>query len=512
MAVTFSNTIFFEMIPDAVDTAGWEIQVFSHADFSTLLAIIPRHSALAFSVELSGEGTGSITLDADDELFTRTLSGGAPASDLLAFENLWCAFQHGQRYAAWLGQTVQEDVITEDGTRAVTISGPGAARTLTWAQVLPGGFPVQQVGSIDPTKPVNIPTQFPIEPLFAVWLTLLAQAQTRGTIPFVTTMFDGVGDSGGVAWADTNWTGFSQFFVDQGTGRPIFTPVPGQNYYDLLVQISGQDSATASPLFGVDWYLHPDFRLDVRQSFGAHLENTVVLFQTGEARNIQRTRVRDTITNLVVVQDDLGEYSIASDPTSIASWHQREQYQVNQEVQARSAILRPQIASTLLAIGKDEVSSWTVTVDGDRPGCRPFEDYFLGDWVSLESSPGVLEAVRVLVIAIGVDQDGVETVQLTLQTKLAFLQKQLAQQLVNIKNTIVNDGALTLAPIASPSGVDLVPVFNPTTGDWVPMPISSLPGGGAGGTGTGTGGGIRVFIQPSDPAAQANPGDFWVIT
>lgn len=508
MAITFSNTVFFELIPDALDETGWEIRVYAHNDFTTLLAIIPRHSALTFSAELSGEGGGSITLDADDTLFDQPLSGGAPARDLLDYENLWCAFQHGQRYAAWLGQTVEEDVITQDGTRGVTVSGPGIARTLTWAQVLPDGYPVQQVGTTDPTKPVNIPTQFPIEPLFAVYLSLIGQAQTRGTIPFLTTMFTAAGDSGGVAWADTNWTGFSQFFIDQGAGRPIFTPEPGKNYYDLLVQISGQDSSTASPLFGVDWYLHPDFRLDVRQSFGAHLEKTVVLYQTGEARSIQRTRVRDPISNLIVVQDDLGAYSIATDTASIAKFHQRESYQNKLGPQAESALLRPQIASTLLAMGKDETSSWTVTVDGDRPGCRPFEDYFLGDWVSLETDPGVLETVRVLVIAVNVDADGVETVQLTLQTKLAFLQKQLQQQLTNIENTIVNQTTLTLAPIAPPTGETIVPVLNPGTGDWVPTPIGSLPGTG----GTGTEGGVHVFIQPTDPGALAHTGDFWLQT
>lgn len=512
-----TNSVFFTVVPDPADEAGWEIRVFDHSDFFTLLAIVPRHSAFAFSAELSGEGTGSITLDLDDEMFARPLSGGQPATDLLDYENLWCAFRNNICYGAWLGQTVEESVLAEDGTRAVTVSGPGVARVLTWAVVLPDGYPAQQAGSTDPTATVNIPTQFPIEPLFAVFVTLLGQATSRGTIPFISPTFDPVNDSGGVAWADTNWTGFSQFFTDQGAARPLFVPEPGKNYLDLLTQISGQDSSVVSPLAGTDWYVHPimvpgvsvSFALDVRQTFGNHLEDRVVIYQTGEARSIKRTRVRDTVTNLVVVQDDLGDYSIATDTTSVSTYHQREQYQRKEGPQAESPLLRPQIASTLLALGKDETSSWTVTVDGGRFGCIPFEDYSLGDWVALERAPGVTDAVRVLVIAVSVDQDGVETVELTLETKLDFLQKQLQQQLTTIENTIVNSTALPLAPVAPPPGTDVVPVFDPTTGDWVPTSLSGLSGGGGSTTGLG---GTHVFIQPTDPGTLANPGDFWLQT
>jgi hypothetical protein len=516
MAV-LSNSIFFNVVPTALETVGWEVQVLSHTDYATVKAIIPRFSNLTIGPELSAAGTGSITLDLDDPLFKHPLSDGSLATDLLDFECVWSAYQDGNLRFQWFGEVVTEAVLQGDGTRTVTISGPGIGSVLSWPVVLPDGFPAQSIGSSDPTAPVNVPTQFPLEPLFQVFRSLVVQAQQRKTVTFLQLLFTDTGDSGGVAWADTNWTDYQQFFADQGTGRPVFIPEPGKNYLDLLTQIAGHDTSvmTTSPLF-VDWYMWPGFKLDVRQTFGSHLSDTVVLHQQASALDIQRTRSRDAVRNLIVVQDDLGAYSVATDTDSIAAFSQRELMQRNTGVQTESALIRPQMASIILQQNQAETSSWTVSIDSGKDGRRPFFDFHVGDWVALEVAPGFKDEFRVLVIAVSIDVDGVETCQLTLQTKLAFQQQLLAKQMITLQNTVVNLPFPPLAPIDIPSVGTVVPVYDPTFGDWVPTDIGNIGSGSSGGGGTtggGSGGnGVHVFIQSTDPAASAHVGDFWLKT
>ncbi len=506
---TASNSVFFEVVSPPLQLLGWEVRVLSHLDFTTLIAVIPRFSQLIIGPELSAAGTGSITIDLDDELFKHNLSNGDPSSSLLDDEHLWCAYQDGILRFQWFGEVVVEAEIQEDGARPVTVSGPGIGSCLSWAQVFPADFPQQSTVITDPTQStVNGPTTFPLQPIFACFGELIREAQKRGTISMIHPMFSDTADSGGVLWADTNWTDTSVLFVPTTVNGPTtYTPTLWTPYLDLLTSFSGQDPAvpTTSPIV-VDWYMWPGFQLDVRQTFGSRLSDRVIFHQSGSARAIQRTRIRTDVRNLVVIRDDVGDYSIASNDASIASFHQRELGLSPNMNNLNSQVIRAQVASLTCETTDKELSSWTISVDTATPGRRPFYDYNIGDWVGAETSLGVVEEFRVQVIALSIDQDGAETCELTLETKLAFLDKQLLKRITTLEYT--NNNGLPILP---------PPVSGVNTGPGQPggeiTPIGSGIGAGTGtGTGTGTGGGVKVFIQPTDPGSLANIGDFWLKT
>lgn len=506
-----SNSVFFEVLPQPLEEIGWEVKVLSHTDFTTELATIPRFSDLTVGVELSGPGGGSITLDLDDIVFTNTLSSGDPSSYLLDYENLWNAYYNGVLRGQWFGTSVEEIVASDGEVRGVTVSGPGPADVLKRAVVLPAGFPQSQVSS-DPLAPVGLPASFAPEPIFEIYLAYLAEAQARGTIPFVNPMFTDTGDSGGVEWADTNATGWSPLF-EIGVFDP--SAVLGKNLYELLVTLSGKDVTKPSTVI-VDWLMRPGFRLDVRKFFGSHLEDRVIFSIGGAIKTVQRTRVREKINNIAVVRDELGQYSIAMDDTSITNFGRREVLVQKSGPQAVDPALRPQIAAVILEQNKDEKSSWVVKVAPDNEGRVVFEDYNVGDWVGAEDIIGVVSPYRVLVITVNVDIDGQMTVELILQSLLELREEELARQLTLIDNIISNlpYPDVTFPDTFNPDEFGL-PVYDPLTGGLEMTNLDGLGGGGLGDGigggigGGGFGGGIKMFIQPDDPGDAASEGDMW---
>lgn len=514
-----SNSVFLEVLPTALEEIGWEVKVLSHTDFSTELATIPRFSSLLVGVELSGKGAGSISLDLDDIVFSNTLSNGDPSSDLLDYDNLWCAYYNGVLRADWLGSSVEEIIAADDSVHSVQVSGPGSADVLRRGVVLPAGYPQAQV-STDPLAPVGLPTSFEPEPIFKIYLAYLDEAQNRGTITYVAPMFTGIGDSGGVEWADTNSTGWSPLF-DPGEGSQVFNAgaVLGKNMYELLVMLSGKDSTKPMTVI-VDWLMRPGFKLDVRKSLGSHLEDRVIFSIGGAVSRLQRTRIRENIGNVITVRDELGQYSIATNDTSVTNFGRREVLIQKSGPQAVDPALRPQIADVTLEQNKDEKSSWVIKVAPDNEGRVVFEDYNVGDWVGVESSIGVVDPYRVLAISVGVDKDGKMDVELVLQSLLEFKDEELARQLSVIENTISN---LPYTDINFPANFNpadfAVPVYNPDTGqlDMTGLGgLGDLSGGFSGGFGDGgfggSGGGIKMFIQPDDPGDAASEGDMWFRT
>ncbi len=510
-----SNSVFLEVLPTALEEIGWEIKVLSHTDYTTELATIPRFDSLTVGVELSGKGAGSIQLDLDDIVFSNTLSSGDPSSDLLDYENLWNAYYNGVLRGQWLGEAVEEIVAADDSVHSVVVSGAGPAALLAQGVVYPAGFPQSQV-STDPLAPVGLPTSFEPEPIFKIYLAYLEEIQNRGTITYIDPMFSDTGDSGGVEWADTNSTGWSPLF-DPGEGSQVFNSgaVLGKNMYELLELLSGKD-ATKPMTVIVDWLMRPGFKLDVRKNLGSHLEDRVIFSLGGAIKKLQRNRVRDSIANVVVVRDELGSYSIATDEESITKYGRREMLVQKSGPQAVDPALRPQIADVTLEQNKDEKSSWVVKVAPDKEGRVVFEDYNVGDWVGVERAIGVVDPYRVLVITVGVDKNGTMEVELVLQSLLEFQQEELARQLSVIENTISN---LPYPEINFPTDFNpddfSIPVFNPDTGQWDATGLDSLGGlggdfggGGFGGSG-GFGGGIHMFIQTDDPGDAAAEGDLW---
>ncbi len=199
-----------------------------------------------------------------------------------------------------------------------------------------------------------------------------------------------------------------------------YSPEYGRNLFELLEENLGGDFTSDAPL-RAEWYMHPNFRLEIRKEFGTHRENEVIFYEGSTALiSKNRERGRSDIRNLIAQQaTGGGAYSIATDPASVKRWHQREVYEIQATTFNDEA--RMQIAQGKLILAKDETELWTVSVPPYADGRRVYEDYTLGDWVGISRYLGgkqnKVEAFRVLAITVNVDTNGEVALELNLQSK-----------------------------------------------------------------------------------------------
>lgn len=511
-----SNSLFFQVIGvPPMENIGWTVRVVDYLDFTTVVADIPEFIELNVGPELCAPGAGSITLDADDPFWTRTLANDQPATSLLDYEYLWQAYEDGELRYEWLGSKVKETLLDDSETRGITIAGPGAGEVLRWAKILPPGFPKPPPAGLDPETAVTyrndvvtLGWEFPLHwPAMQMWWTLFKAAQSRGTIPWIQPLFTETADAAGAPWEYIPTT-------NTASGYSGFRPEQGMDLLDFLNLCTGQDY---SKHFAerAEWMLWPRFNLDVRKSIGVHREDQVIFYEAALVQK-ERTRVRDEIANYVAVIDQNGDFSLATDADSINKWNRREQLE-NHNLNIVDPVRRNAISQVFLEQRRDEKSEWVIQVPYDQPGRRPFRDYNIGDWVGVSAyrsgQPSTVDAYRVLAIVVNVADD-VPVVELTLQSKIEFYQHQLEAKLTQIINEINNwNGGVPpipdIPPYPGPGGISpldevpYVPVLTPDGWGKIPLP---------GGWGNGSGGGVRVFIQDTDPGDEARPGDFWFNT
>jgi hypothetical protein len=245
--------------------------------------------------------------------------------------------------------------------------------------------------------------------------------------------------------------------------------------------------------------MHPGFKLDVRPVIGVHRESNVIFFESDTVLDNDRTRTREDLANVVIVRDSAGVMSIATDSASVNTWNRREEYV--DEANLVDKPRRDQVAQIMLAQRKAEKSQWTISVDPNSPSRRVFRDFDLGDWVGIHrfnpDLTATIDAYRVMAITVQVDQNGKETLELTLETKLDALVRKLQRQLTAIKFT--NNNVKVTLPDGGAAPQPLV--WDPGTKSWVPGSWPSTPPGG-----------VQVFIQSTDPGSAAHTGDFWYQT
>lgn len=128
--------------PNYVQGVGWEVKVFSGNSAFTYMTTIPRYESMSFNFELSNEGSGQIVIDRSDKVFNELMGTGGPGSDLYNYENVWQVLYNGTPIFEFLGTTADE-LIADASSEAqpITISGAGTARTLSWGETFPPGFP-----------------------------------------------------------------------------------------------------------------------------------------------------------------------------------------------------------------------------------------------------------------------------------------------------------------------------------------------------------------------------------
>lgn len=244
--------------------------------------------------------------------------------------------------------------------------------------------------------------------------------------------------------------------VDTSATDSVYDPETGQDLLATLKTLAGEDPEQVAPI-RVEWYMRPGLLLDVRRQFGRHREDTVIFYDGSTAMiGKSRERVREEIRNFIAVMDEFSVYTTATDATSIADWHQREDYQDRYVDTFLNA--RDDLAQTALAMGKDEVNNWTIKVPPFAPGRTVFVDYNLGDWVGVTQwNPAggqSVQAFRVMAITIAVDNDGNTDLELTLKSQQEYRLRKLTERITSIENRIDN-GVYTYITDNPPNGAKI---------------------------------------------------------
>lgn len=511
--------------PEPNINTGITIRVLDYKDLKSLVAIAYDITAVSFTQELNGSGTGSITLDEDSRFWADILENGKSRRALLDNEYVFEAWINGVPRFAWLGQTVEQTVTGDDETRAITISGPGIAQVLTWAVINRPGWPTKppilkhQVSTADPTKTIPIyrdvsyndklPAflwQFPVKwPTMRMWYTVFRAAQRRGVVKFVTPAFTATTDTNGKPWQDIST-------IDEVATKEGYRPQePSQNLLDFLNDCTGQDY---SKWFGqrLEWLMRPSFKLDVRPTIGVD-RSAGIRFFSGNIVSDQRTRDREAIYNRIIAVDVVGNESNRTDAKSVTAWNLREQRnETNKNV--TDDTLRGQLADRYLIQSKDQKDQWTVKVPFTDPGRQPFANFGVGDTIAInEVYAGMLPVTsdpmkfRVMAITISLAADQiVPDVELTLKSiidlKMDDLQKQITQLLNNPRNVSLND--LKEVHISSTPTTKSKLVYDPDTKTWTAEPDTTSSGDS----------GVSVYIRNTDPASDTavSVGDFWLDT
>lgn len=505
MVTYLSNRVFFAVRETPAERNGWVIVVKDPNLFTTTLAVFNEWVQFSISPQLNDNGAGSITLDLDSPFWATTLTNGQPARFVRDNECLWEAYEDGILRFQWFGMTDDESFINDDLGRGVTISGPGVAEALKWGIILRPGFPAPIPANLAPDTSYSGDNANPAYywgfsqkwPAMRMWWTLFKAANARGTCNWFNLQFTDTTDSAGAPW--------EYIPIVLTEEADAFQPQLGTTLRDFLDECTGQDDETNFAMWA-DWHVWPGFKLDVRKTIGSHREKEVIFFE-GQTVTKNRTRVREEIRNVIIVRDVNGKESVAVDASSIAQWNRREKLEDGNK-NVTDSTRRNAIASIYLQQQKDEQSQWEIEVPGDLPGHLPFHDYDIGDWIGIGSynpdGTNQVDAYRCMAISVSVDITGYVTVQLTLQSVLESFQKDLKRQLtriINNLNEVADDPLSNVTDGTNTTG------GTGTTGD-KSLLVKNPDGSYQWDSGFGSGG-VRVFIQDTDPYKDASTGDFW---
>lgn len=386
MTLRISNTAFEEVL-EAIpaELVGWELEVISPFDWSTVWALVPHWREASFQKLLSDTGTGAFQVRADDESLRFPLPNGEIGT-YADYGPIIRVKRDGLTKFEWLVEKIKKPRVTEDGGPGVfVISGNGVATILRTGLVLPEDFP----SSNDTTREFN-------QPLMQTWVQLFNEAQLRGCFPHVDLTFSETLDTTGTAWP----------------GAVKIEVNAGDNLLDLLNSWVSQ--------MGYSWQMLPGYKLAVYPTYGNLRQDEVVFFQGMHQHKNDIDIDRSDLSNIVF--SDVGDAAgvvYAQDSLSITQIGRREAWidaGDTVDVSATQAFVNAN-----LRLLKDPDEQYTIEVDHLSPGCRVFEDWDYGDTVGVEiggwNDYGVVEPHRIVGISLGMTEDGKETCEIVLATK-----------------------------------------------------------------------------------------------
>ena len=391
MTLRVSNTVLFDVIEENTKTnVGWEVRVYDRDDPTVLLAVVPRWLSFSFSKVLGDTGAGSLELDMND---ADVYFSDGIQDHLVNDENLIRFYRDGVPRFSFFNHDEVDEPVTADEDRPVSVTGRGPSSMLEWATVLPPEYPSYSA----------LPWTWTSTPALSAWLDLKEEADGRGCPCLaLEPTFTHTHDSAGEPWQDVN----------------NMTLNPGGDLLALLRRFAEAG--------GSDWEVTPDLKLNAKQSFGFHRENTVRFWVGLDQLTAKKTKTRRGISNVVYTVSANEQVPFVTDPTSLADWGRRE---VLSEVSnAQDSVTAQHFGQIILDANKEEVFSATFKVLPDQPGRVVFQDYDVGDWVWISGEVGLEGVYRIVAIGFKVDENGYEDLEITVESALEIRLIQLQKQ------------------------------------------------------------------------------------
>jgi hypothetical protein len=283
----------------------------------------------------------------------------------------------GVEVFAW---KVEERSALADDRAEVTVSGRGPAGALERAIVLPDGYPA-----------FTVRTRTLTGAPFAIWSTLLGEAQGRGRLPGVTPTWTATEDSNGDPWTTTVTVQLD----------------PGVNLRQLLDEVGEVE--------GAEWIVRPDLTVEAAPQIGTDRSGEVVLFvgrdQVSRGRRESSRRQRQTV--YLEASTGVSEVTnFGADPDAGEIWLEGQDF--------ADPLTRPIVAGKIA----DSLADPDVEVDVIvAPDCGVFDRFNVGDLIGLDTGSGTPEVVRV--VGASIEVGDTVRVELTLISEVALRQQQI---------------------------------------------------------------------------------------
>ena len=277
--------------------------------------------------------------------------------------------------------TPEERTVESQDDDRVTLSGRNRSAALERVIVLPVGYPAF-------TSRTRTETGAP----FAIFSTLLAEAQGRGRVTDLTPTWTATEDSNGVPWAETISVQLE----------------PGTHLRDLLEQFAEVETA--------EWIVRPNGDIDAAKELGADRSGEVVLFlgrdQVSRSRRSSNREQRQSI--YIEASTGVSEANNAAGADAGEIWLEAQDYADNLSRQALADKLAEKLNSPT------EEAEVEIGFDAGA-----FTRFFPGDRIGLDAGSGSPEKVRLVGLTVEVADAVTVQVSGTLITEVALRQRRI---------------------------------------------------------------------------------------
>lgn len=342
-------------VQNTTPLTGLEVRVFDVLNPNgPSIAYIPNPITVAFEDELSGVGSGQVTLSSDDV-----------PSTVFAKDNIWRIYWLGIPVFSFIGETVQDVQIPSSAGHDRAVGGRGIGQWLDKMKVYPPGWPTTRRAS---------QYTFAHSTLANIVYTMIQASQARGTASWITFgNWNGTHDSSHALWADAN-------NITVNVGDSVLTLI--QNYM------------TAVPF---DWHMSHNGVLSLWLNAGRDRTVQVKFQPVGSMLTAEIDTDWTNLWDAILLEDNSITFSETTDPSVIATYGRRENFAAADNISDSGGVT--QYISSLLNTWTSPVVEKLVQVDVTSVGRRPFIDFNLGDKVGVEFPDGTVDTARVVAIS-----------------------------------------------------------------------------------------------------------------